>query len=148
MLKYETPKALFVIQSDIGDMSLILAWKYAQHIAHAAMTSQKQDEGGKWVSLSGEERLLHLRNAILMELAGRVDDDEELWRVKVTASRVTALYVGLESKPGISVKNLLGLPEWMQQRVTVLSMLTQRPPTEPIEGVGRRITDTVYWIIK
>jgi hypothetical protein len=148
MLKSSIPKALRAIETDIGDLSTVLAWNSVQHIANAAVTSRKQDGSGRWVSMSGEERLLHLRNALLMELTGRVDDDEELWRVTVTVLGVTALYIGLGTKPELKVDDLSDLPKWMQERVVVLSMLTERPPTKPIEGVGRRISDTVYWIVK
>jgi hypothetical protein len=148
MLKYNTPKALRAIETDIGDLSTVLAWNSVQHIANVAVSTRKQDGNGKWVPMNDEERLLNLRNALLMELTGSVDDDEELWRVTVTVLGVTALYIGLGSKPEIKVNALSGLPHWMQERVAVLSMLTERPPTEPIKGVGRRITDTVYWIVK
>ena len=148
MLKSKTPKALVAIETDIGDLSSVLAWNSVQHIANAAVTSRKQDGSGKWVALSSEDRLLHLRNALLMELTGSVDDDEELWRVAVNKMGASALYIGLGSKPEIKVSRLSGLPHWMQERVAVLSMLTERPPTSPLKGVGRRITDTVYWIVK
>lgn len=148
MLKYNIPKALRAIETDIGDLATLRAWDSVQHIANAAVTSRKLDGSGKWVPMSGEERLLHLRNALLMELTGRVDDDEELWRVTVTVLGVTALYIGLGTKPELKVDDLSDLPHWMQERVAVLNMLTERPPTSPIQGVGRRITDTVYWIVK
>lgn len=148
MLKSSMPKALRAIETDIGDLSSVLAWNNLQHLANAAVTSRKLDGNGKWVPMSGEERLLHLRNALLMELTGRVDDDEELWRVTVTVLGVTALYIGLGTKPELKVNSLPDLPHWMQERVAVLNMLTERPPTSPIQGVGRRITDTVYWIVK
>ena len=147
-MKSNIPKALRAIETDIGDLSTLLAWNSVQHIANAAITSRKQDGNGRWVSMSGAERLLHLRNALLMELTGRVDDDEELWRVTVTVLGVTALYIGLGTKPELKVDDLSDLPKWMQERVTVLSMLTQAPPTEPVEGVGRRLSADIYWIVK
>lgn len=38
------------------------------------------------------------------------------------------------------------LPQWMQERLAVLYMTSAKQPTEDIPGVGRRITDTVYWV--
>jgi hypothetical protein len=85
---------------------------------------------------------------MLMELTGRVSDDEEIWRVVVNELGVKALYIGLGSQAPIEAQTLSELPRWMQERVSVLSMLSESPPTSPVEGVGRRITDTVYWIVK
>lgn len=148
MLTSKTPKALIAVETDIGDLASVQAWSKLQHIANAAVATRKQDGSGKWVPINDEERLLILRNALLMELTGSVEDDEELWRVTVNVLGASALYIGLGSKPEIKVNALSGLPHWMQERVAVLNMLTERPPTEPIKGVGRRITATVYWIVK
>jgi len=148
MLKCNAAKALKAIECDIGDLATVQAWNKLQHLADAAVRTQKQVSSGRWVAATTEERLLHMRNIMLMELTGKVSDDEEIWRVVVNELGVKALYIGLGSQAPIEAQVLSGLPEWMQERVSVLSMLTERPPTTPIEGVGRRITDTVYWIVK
>ena len=36
------------------------------------------------------------------------------------------------------------LPEWMQEKIAVLSLLV--PPDGPIEGVGRRIDRNTFWV--
>jgi len=36
------------------------------------------------------------------------------------------------------------LPEWIQEKIAVLSLLI--PPDGPIEGVGRRIDRNVFWV--
>jgi hypothetical protein len=103
---------------------------------------------GTYYQMSDAERLLDLRNAMLMELTGKVSDDEEIWRVVVNELGIKALYIGLGSRAPILAQTISELPQWMQERVAVLSMLTESPPTKPIEGVGRRISDTVYWIVQ
>ena len=40
------------------------------------------------------------------------------------------------------------LPMWVQERVAVLAVCNPEPPTHIIEGVGRRISENVYWIYK
>lgn len=40
------------------------------------------------------------------------------------------------------------LPAWMQERVAVLSMMKVDPPQTKIEGVGMRVDESVYWVIK
>lgn len=40
------------------------------------------------------------------------------------------------------------LPQWMQDKIAVLSMLSEKPPTEDVPGIGRRIYSDVYWVYK
>lgn len=40
------------------------------------------------------------------------------------------------------------LPVWVQERVAVLAVCNPEPPTHVVEGVGRRISENVYWIYK
>lgn len=40
------------------------------------------------------------------------------------------------------------LPGWMQERLAVLSMMKVDPPQTKVEGVGMRVDEYVYWIIK
>lgn len=41
---------------------------------------------------------------------------------------------------------LSDLPDWMQERIAMLSMLSFKPPTETVHGVGRRISEFTYWV--
>ena len=38
------------------------------------------------------------------------------------------------------------LPEWMQEGVALLMMTSAEPPTNEVDGVGRRIDETTYWL--
>ncbi len=40
------------------------------------------------------------------------------------------------------------LPLWLQERLAVLMVSSAKPVTNMIEGVGRRIDKTTYWVIK
>lgn len=40
------------------------------------------------------------------------------------------------------------LPAWMQERVAVLSMMKVDPPQTKVEGIGMRVDESVYWVIK
>lgn len=40
------------------------------------------------------------------------------------------------------------LPDWMQDRIAVLSMMKVNPPQTKIEGVGMRVDEHVFWVIK
>lgn len=47
-----------------------------------------------------------------------------------------------------SYDSLSDLPQWMQERIAMLSMLSFKPPTETVPGVGRRIGEFTYWVEK
>jgi hypothetical protein len=38
------------------------------------------------------------------------------------------------------------LPAWIQDKLAVLFVCDAKPPTVPVPGVGRRITDNTFWI--
>ena len=38
------------------------------------------------------------------------------------------------------------LPEWMQEGIALLMMTSAEPPTNEVDGVGRRIDETTYWL--
>ena len=147
MLSFEITEKINAVERDMGELATHVAWNSLQHIANSAVRKLEK-VNGEWLSINDEQRLRNIRDAMLMELIGEPNDDAELWRIKVVPYIVEALYIGLGSKPLIRVKTLSGLPEWMQARVTVLSMLTQTPPSEPVEGVGRRLSADIYWIVK
>lgn len=42
--------------------------------------------------------------------------------------------------------DLDSLPKWIQERIALLSMLSYKPPTVTVEGVGRRISKDTYWV--
>ena len=37
-------------------------------------------------------------------------------------------------------------PTWVQERIAVLMMTNDTPPTEPVEGVGHRIDANTFWV--
>lgn len=75
----------------------------------------------------------------------------ETWRVQAFSNGAfSVMYIGL-GEHGEEVKHMRYgneslLPEWIRGRLAVLNMIKERPPTAPIEGIGRRITDVVYWL--
>jgi len=38
------------------------------------------------------------------------------------------------------------LPKWVQERIALLSMMSFKPPTEHVSGIGRRISEDTYWV--
>jgi hypothetical protein len=38
------------------------------------------------------------------------------------------------------------LPQWMQEKVALLMMTSTDPPTVPVEGIGKRISENTFWV--
>jgi hypothetical protein len=79
-------------------------------------------------------------------------DDNNAYRISVQGNgRIEVLCFGIES---IDTElegyydSLQDLPKWVQERIALLSMLKSEPPTEDVEGVGRRINVSTYWVYK
>lgn len=77
--------------------------------------------------------------------------DDNIYRVTIdeVSGQVRVACIGLESVDAIVDGNYDGiesLPDWMREKLTLLSMLSATPPTEPVEGVGRRINQSIYWV--
>ena len=80
-----------------------------------------------------------------------IPPDDNIYRVHVDndTGHVRVTCIGLESVDAIVDGNYTGtdkLPNWMQEKLAVLRMLSAKPPTEVVEGVGRRINADIYWV--
>jgi len=38
------------------------------------------------------------------------------------------------------------LPEWLSEKLAVLAILPSPPPLSDVPGLGRRLSDTVFWV--
>lgn len=80
-----------------------------------------------------------------------VVSDDRIYRVDVEPpTKIEVICFGIDSlDDGVEgvYDNINDLPNWMQDRLSVLSML---PPNtsggNDVEGIGRRITESVYWV--
>jgi hypothetical protein len=78
-------------------------------------------------------------------------DDDNIYRVNIDPDTgyIKVTCIGLEKVDAILEGNyddMTALPDWMQEKLTLLSMLSPTPPTEPVAGVGRRINGDTYWV--
>jgi hypothetical protein len=77
--------------------------------------------------------------------------DDDIYRVDVhPPTHIQVICFGidrLDSTVEGVYDNINDLPNWMQERLSVLSML---PPNtsggNDVKGIGRRITESIYWI--
>ena len=79
----------------------------------------------------------------------RLLNDDNIYRVSVFSDGVDVISFGLSSVDS----DISGhydrsddLPQWVQERLAVLMITSSTPPTQEVEGVGRRISSHVYWV--
>lgn len=76
--------------------------------------------------------------------------DEDTYRLAITKKgKVEVMCFGFTSvdrelKP--SYNSVDDLPNWVKERLAVLSIVDPTPPTPEVEGVGRRISKNVFWV--
>lgn len=82
---------------------------------------------------------------VLMEIQEQVH-----YRISIRESgsvEVMSLFLnGVDDPYGGVYDDPNELPEWMQERIATLSLLSFSPPTEEVEGVGRRISKNTFWV--
>lgn len=81
----------------------------------------------------------------------RLYDHYILFRVEIEPSKVTMVCLGTEridpNEEG-EYNSVDDLPNWVQERLAILMMMSIEPPTQFVDGIGRRISDTIYWVFK
>jgi hypothetical protein len=86
-----------------------------------------------------------------LSLTNKEPHDNDIYRVDVEPpTRIEVICFGIDklddTVEGV-YDNINDLPNWMQERLSVLSML---PPNtagmNDVKGIGRRITESIYWI--
>lgn len=79
-----------------------------------------------------------------------VASDDHIYRVSICPDGVDIICfgMGVDTVHDGHYINADVLPKWVQERLAVLMMMTYTPPTEEVEGVGRRISRDVYWVYK
>ena len=79
----------------------------------------------------------------------QVGQSREVLRLEVVDGSVTIINFSLEMLDNdvsgwYSEVDLL--PDWVKDRLALLMMVDPTPPTKYVDGVGRRISETVFWI--
>lgn len=80
-------------------------------------------------------------------------DFDRLYRVVIspTSGQADVLCLGIDcvdpEAEGVYANSSL-LPAWVQERLAVLSMMKVDPPQTKVEGVGMRVDDNTFWILK
>jgi len=78
-------------------------------------------------------------------------DIDNVYRIFV-GSTVEVVCLGMASVDDRCLEGVYAttdeLPAWMQERIAVLSMMKVNPPQTKVEGVGMRVDESVYWVLK
>ena len=75
--------------------------------------------------------------------------DDNTYRISVFPDGVDVVCFGLESVDSVlegHYDRIDDLPDWVKERLAVLNMMPPTPPTNSVDGVGRRISAHVYWV--
>lgn len=71
------------------------------------------------------------------------------YRVELDTHYVKVMSFGMEPL-ALSVEGTYSgveeLPQWMQDKLAVLQILHVPPPVTDVPGVGRRMSDDLYWV--
>lgn len=96
--------------------------------------------------INTKEKAKYQQSAI--KLIAMVDSIETIHRVEVFEGGLTVLCFGtsMQNYDGL-YQSIDQLPKWMQDKLHVLAMMDYKPPTKTVEGIGRRISVDVFWVI-
>ena len=75
--------------------------------------------------------------------------DDMIVRVHVSPNSVHVFLLGLKTLD-YDLKDVYDsvddLPKWVQERLALLMMISTNPPTAVVKGVGRRISENIFWV--
>lgn len=79
----------------------------------------------------------------------RAPHEDNIFRVNIASEGVDIMCLGLE-RVDSDVDGYYDcpddLPDWVQERLAILMMMDATPPTTEVEGVGRRISASIFWV--
>lgn len=128
-----------------GKSRIVRQWNIGRITRHdmerAALGSSLMRVDGSYDSL---KRVHTLR-------AQWTSDLENVYRVMLGDGAIEVVCMGIDSvdkEAEGDYKAISELPAWMQERLAVLQMMKVDPPQTKIEGVGMRIDERVFWVVK
>lgn len=79
-------------------------------------------------------------------------DTDFVWRIEENDDgSVECTYIGfcaIDSERIKTYNSSQELPEWIKDRVAVLRMMPPDPNKSIVFGVGRRVSENVYWVVE
>lgn len=79
-------------------------------------------------------------------------ESDYVWRVHIKSdTSVEVKYIGynpIDGKRSTVYATFDMIPDWMQGRIAVLRMMPPDPQESVVFGVGRRVSEDVYWVVQ
>lgn len=77
--------------------------------------------------------------------------DDKLYRVTIHSDtqHVDIMCFGMDAVDAEAdgrYDNINVAPQWIREKIALLMMTSDKPPTEPVEGVGVRINTDIFWV--
>lgn len=113
---------------------------------HGGTREQRRHTARDIVVLEDE----HTAQVIISNWTGGM---ENVYRVRIDmmTNRAEVACLGMEATDGMEegiYDDASKLPMWIQERVAVLSMMKVSPPQTKVEGIGMRVSEDVFWVLK
>jgi hypothetical protein len=119
-----------------------------------AYTFDARVQAVRWLAWK-DENVAELEGAAMVNTNWQYEDfNQHILRVEISenGTSVVSLGLGIELEEVLDAElegdypNPQALPDWMQERLAVLMLTPSEPPTKEIAGVGRRMSENVFWI--
>ena len=92
------------------------------------------------------------KHPIRQPLAHMIRDEPKTYRVSLNSKGGVEVVCfdleNIDSELEGYYDAIADLPIWVQERVAVLAVCNPEPPTHIVEGIGRRISENIYWVYK
>jgi hypothetical protein len=75
--------------------------------------------------------------------------DDTVYRIHLYTDHIEVLCFGIDSVDSTlegEYHSTDDLPDWVKERLAVLMVMSSTPPTGDVAGVGRRISERVFWV--
>ena len=153
-MTYDAVREKYPVESDSRELYMVLcaqSWDRRLHCGYP-----KGEKEGTWrkhmlYEVHGLEWVLgkHPTKQILTHM---IRDEPKTYRISLNdKGGVEVVCFDLEnidSELEGYYDDVSGLPTWVQERIAVLAVCHHQPPTPTVEGIGRRISENVYWVYK
>lgn len=75
-------------------------------------------------------------------------DREIIYRVEICSDgSVEVSASDIDHEVDHAYNSVDDLPEWIQKRLAILSIMSYLPPTSHVNGIGRRISENIFWVV-
>lgn len=85
-----------------------------------------------------------------IKMGRRLLEDNDVYRVVLNSNseNVTVTHTKVDTKLDGTYNSVEDLPQWMQDKLAVLAIMSFEPPTSHVKDVGQRISRFVFWVYK